>query len=84
MAAAIKRMTGSADSLDRARHSFGRRDHHHQIHRADIDPHFQAGRTNYRAQLSVLQPIFHFEPHTPVERRVMNLDLVRKIGQQFL
>ena len=75
--AAVERMAGAPDPLNRARDAFRRRDHHHEIDRADIDPHFQARRANDRAQFAVLQPVLHFEPHAAIERGVMDLDLRR-------
>ena len=79
--AAIERMPGASNPLDRARNTFRRGHHHDEIDRADVDPHFQARRADDRTQLPVLQPVFHFEPHTAIERRVMDLDLRREIGQ---
>ena len=84
VAVPVQRMPGAPDALDRARDAFRRRHHHDQIDRADIDPHLEAGRANDGAQLAILQPIFNFEPHAAIERRVMRFDLLRELGQQLL
>ena len=81
---AIERMAGAPNALDRARNTFWRRHHHHQVDRADIDPHLEAGRANHRPQFAILQPVFDLEPHAAIERGVMGFDLLRQIRQQFL
>src|SRR5205085_4669506 len=82
--AAIERMTGTTDPLNRARDSFWSGHHDHEINRANVDPHLEAGGANDGAQVAVLEPVFHFEPDAAIERRVMDLNLRRQIRQQLL
>ena len=84
VAAVVQGMSGAADALDGARNAFRRRHHHDEIDRADIDPQFEAGRANDRAQFAIFEPVLDLEPHTAIERGVMHFDLVREFGQQFL
>ena len=83
MTTAIERMTGTSNPLDGARNAFRCGDHDDQIDRTDIDPHLETGGADDGAQLSIFEPVFHFEAHTTVERSVVNFDLRRQIRQQF-
>jgi hypothetical protein len=69
-------MTGPSNPLDCARHALGGGQHDHQINCTDIDPEFETGRTNHRAQFAVFEPIFNFESNTSVQRTVVDLNLI--------
>ena len=78
MTSSVQRMPGPADTLDRTRNPFRRRNHHDQIDRADVDSELEAGRTNDRPQFSILQTIFDLKPNTAIERSMMDFDRVRQ------
>ena len=77
-------VTGATDPLQRAAHAFGRRHHDDEIDRADIDAHLKRRRTDDRAQLAAFEAILDLDAQRAVERGVVDFDLRREVGQDFL
>ena len=69
--------------LQQPRHTFGRADLQHPLHRQKVHPQIQAGRADHRLELAAFQRAFHPFAHRPVERAVVQRQHAGPIRTRF-
>ena len=67
-------MAGSPGTLHQTRHTFGRADLQHPLHRRKIDTQIQTGRTDDGLKPALLESGFNPVAHLFVERAMMHGD----------